>query len=128
MKSILKAIMIAVALMGINTVYAQHAETNLPKWAIGPFIRPEGVNPLISPDTAATFFDPMSKQQWHWEASDTFNPAATVMNGKICVLYRAEDNLAKGIGSRTSRVGFAVSAKGVTVKRESSPVLFPADD
>jgi beta-1,2-mannosidase len=128
MKNFFKAIAVAAICIGFNAANAQQAETNLPKWALGPFVRPEGVNPLISPDTAATFFDPMSKQQWHWEASDTFNPAATVMNGKICVLYRAEDNLAKGIGSRTSRVGFATSSDGVTVKRESKPVLFPAED
>lgn len=128
MKNIFKAIMITAVFMGVNAANAQQAETNLPGWALGPFVRPEGVNPLISPDTTAAFFDPMSKQQWHWEASDTFNPAATVMNGKICILYRAEDNLAKGIGSRTSRVGLAVSKDGVTVKREPEPVLFPADD
>jgi len=128
MKIFFKAIVIAAAFMSVNAANAQQAETNLPKWALGPFVRPEGVNPIISPDTNATFFDPMSKQQWHWEASDTFNPAATVMNGKICILYRAEDNLAQGIGSRTSRVGLAVSSNGVTVKRETRPVLFPAED
>ncbi len=128
MKTLFKAIAIAVAFVGTNAVNAQQAETNLPKWALGPFVRPEGVNPIISPDSTSSFFDPMHQSQWHWEASDTFNPAATVMNGKICVLYRAEDNLAKGIGSRTSRVGLATSTDGVTVKRESKPVLSPADD
>jgi predicted GH43/DUF377 family glycosyl hydrolase len=128
MKNFFKAIVICAALFSINAAKAQQADTHLPKWALGPFVRPAGVNPIISPDTASTFFDPMHRQQWHWEASDTFNPAATVMNGKIFVLYRAEDNSATGIGSRTSRVGLAVSYNGVTVKRESKPVLFPADD
>ena len=36
-----------------------------------------------------------------WESSDTFNPAATIYDGKVVVLYRAEDNSAVGIGSRT---------------------------
>ena len=42
----------------------------------------------------------MRKQQVKWEESDTFNPAATVKDGKIVVLYRAEDNSAQGIGKK----------------------------
>ena len=77
-------------------------------WVIGPFLRPEGVNPVISPQPTE-FYCPMRKQQVKWEESDTFNPAATVKDGKIVVLYRAEDNSAQGIGKRTSRVGYAES-------------------
>jgi predicted GH43/DUF377 family glycosyl hydrolase len=129
MKNLHKVIALAAAFFTIgSSVYAQHADTNLPAWALGPFVRPAGVNPIISPDTSATFYDPMHQKQWHWEASDTFNPAATVKDGKIYVLYRAEDNLAIGIGERTSRIGIASSSNGVTLKRESKPVLFPAED
>ena len=49
-------------------------------------------------------------------------------DGKIVVLYRAEDNSAQGIGKRTSRIGYAESADGVTMKRLDSPVLFPGGD
>ena len=66
-------------------------------WVIGPFHRPEGVNPVISPQPTE-FYCPMRKQQVKWEESDTFNPAATTKDGKIIVLYRAEDNSAQGIG------------------------------
>lgn len=58
----------------------------------------------------------------------TFNPAATTKDGKIVVLYRAEDNSAQGIGKRTSRVGYAESKDGIEMKRMASPVLFPAED
>ena len=34
----------------------------------------------------------MRKAQVHWEALHTFNPAAIVRNGKVYVLYRAEDD------------------------------------
>ena len=64
-------------------------------WVLGPFVRPEGANPVISPQPTS-FYCPMQKQQVKWEESDTFNPAATVKDGKIVVLYRAEDNF-KGI-------------------------------
>ena len=96
-------------------------------WVIGPFHRPEGVNPVISPQPTE-FYCPMRKQQVKWEESDTFNPAATTKDGKIIVLYRAEDNSAQGIGKRTSRVGYAESKDGIEMKRMASPVLFPAED
>jgi predicted GH43/DUF377 family glycosyl hydrolase len=129
MKNIYKVAVVALAFFGaVYHANAQQADTNLPSWALGPFVRPAGVNPIISPDTASTFFDPMHQKQWYWEASDTFNPAATVMNGKIYVLYRAEDNSAKGIGTRTSRIGLAESLNGIAVKREPKPVMYPADD
>ena len=71
------------------------------QWILGPFVRPEGVNPVISPQPT-TFQCPMRKQPVRWEESDTFNPAATVKDGKIVVLYRAEDNKASERGHPAS--------------------------
>ncbi|RYY29180.1 MAG: hypothetical protein EOO04_07680 [Chitinophagaceae bacterium] len=106
---------------------AQKSET-LPDWAFGPFIRPPGKNPVISPDSTSRFFCPMRKEQVDWESNDTFNPAATVKDGKIYVLYRAEDKSGIGIGMRTSRIGLASTTDGVTMTRSPQPVLFPAED
>jgi predicted GH43/DUF377 family glycosyl hydrolase len=100
----------------------------LPDWALGGFVRVAGVNPVISPDSSSRFYCPMHKDSIAWEESDTFNPAAVVRKGKICVLYRAEDNTATGIGKRTSRIGLAESADGLHFKRRRAPVMFPADD
>jgi len=86
------------------------------------------VNPIISPDPGITFDCPMRKATVAWEANDTFNPAATVRNGKICVLYRSEDRSGVGIGERTSRIGIAESTDGIHFKRSGKPVLFPAED
>lgn len=104
------------------------AGNTLPNWAFGGFVRPEGVNPLISPDTSSHFFCPMRQAEVKWEESDTFNPAAVVKDGKIVVLYRAEDNSATGIGKRTSRIGLAESSDGITIKKNPAPVLYPALD
>lgn len=103
------------------------AEVQNQTWAIGPFVRPEGVNPVISPK-GTTFQCPMQGTLVKWEESDTFNPAATVKDGKIVVLYRAEDNSAQGIGKRTSRIGYAESMDGVHMNYRTSPVLYPDDD
>src|ERR1700748_2301220 len=106
-KQLYKIIALAALIFTAINVSTQQADTNLPAWALGPFVRPSNVNPIISPDTSGVFFDPMHQQLWHWESNDTFNPAATVKDGKIYVLYRSEDNSGKGIGERTSRVGLA---------------------
>ena len=102
--------------------------SEFPDWAWADFQRPEGVNPIISPDTTAIFYCPMRQDSVAWEASDTFNPAATVYDGKVVVLYRAEDNSATGIGSRTSRLGYASSDNGIHFQRMTVPVFYPADD
>ena len=104
------------------------APGELPDWAFGPFVRPRGVNPVISPNKETVFDCPMRKRPIKWEESDTFNPAAAVKDGKIVVLYRAEDNTAQGIGSRTSRLGYAETTDGFTMKRDPKPVMFPCED
>jgi predicted GH43/DUF377 family glycosyl hydrolase len=106
---------------------AQSANT-LPSWAFGGFVRPQNINPVISPDSAAVFHDPMSGKENHWESDNTFNPAAATKDGKIIVLYRAEDHSGNIIGFHTSRIGFAESNDGLHFKRKSKPVLFPAYD
>jgi len=100
----------------------------LKSWAIGPFERPQGVNPIITP-SEKTFYCPVTKDTIPWENGDTFNPAAIIKNDTICILYRAEDQSGQGIGKRTSRIGYAQSVNGTTiVKRADKPVLFPQND
>ncbi|MDL2257356.1 glycoside hydrolase family 130 protein [Bacteroidales bacterium OttesenSCG-928-I14] len=99
-----------------------------PTFPLGEFVRPEGVNPVLSPDTSSVFFCPMNQTDVRWEESDAFNPGAVVKDGKICVLYRAEDNSSVGIGSRVSRVALAESADGFNMEKRNAPVVFPADD
>jgi predicted GH43/DUF377 family glycosyl hydrolase len=99
------------------------------KWKIGPFVRPAKGNPVIAPRADSTFIDPIVKRPVHWEVLHTFNPAAIVRNGKVYVLYRAEDDSgAMQIGGHTSRLGLAESADGLTFVRRAEPVLYPADD
>ena len=126
---LLTCLAIGLFLCGFSTLpsSAVSSEKQSKKWVIGPFLRPEKGNPVISPQPTA-FDCPMQKQKIKWEESDTFNPAATVKDGKIVVLYRAEDNSAQGIGKRTSRIGYAESTDGITMSRLKAPVLFPAED
>lgn len=57
-----------------------------------------------------------------WESSGTFNPAVVVHDGKVVMLYRAQDK--RG----TSRLGYAESADGVHFTRRGEPVLSPSAD
>ncbi|MBK6456901.1 MAG: pesticidal protein Cry15Aa [Gemmatimonadetes bacterium] len=98
-------------------------------WMIGPFTKPSAVNPILSPSAAATFRSPMNDSLVQWEAFATFNPAAVVRDGKVFVLYRAEDATgASIIGGHTSRIGLAESRDGVHFTRHPAPILFPAND
>jgi len=54
-----------------------------------------------------------------FESAGTFNPAVVEKDGKIVMLYRAQDQ--KG----TSRLGYAVSEDGIHFQRSASPVFGP---
>lgn len=106
------------------------AATNnpLPAWAFGGFVRPAGLNPVISPNPSSTFVDPMSGKTVAWESNDTFNPGAAIKDGKVVLLYRSEDKSGIAIGERTSRLGYAESSDGLHFTRGTTPVLFPGVD
>jgi beta-1,2-mannosidase len=97
-------------------------------WTIGPFTRPTDA-PVITPDKTTLFNDPIAKAPIRWQALHTFNPAAIIRDGKILVLYRAEDDTGKmQIGEHTSRLGLATSTDGVHFNRLPNPVFYPAED
>lgn len=99
-----------------------------PEWAWTGFRRPEGANPVIAPDTATRFFCPLRREWVAWQEGDTFNPAAAVHDGRVVLLYRAEDRSGEGIGQRTSRLGCAFSDDGVHFERLPEPVFYPDVD
>jgi len=64
----------------------------------------------------------LAPQGTTWESAGTFNPATVLYNGKIAMLYRAQD------ASGTSRLGYAESFDGVHFTRSPRPLLFPETD
>jgi len=97
-------------------------------WMIGPFTRPVDL-PVIIPDPSTLFKDPIRKSPVRWQALHTFNPAAVVRDGKIVVLYRAEDDTGTmQIGEHTSRLGLAVSDDGIHFGQLPAPVFYPEPD
>jgi predicted GH43/DUF377 family glycosyl hydrolase len=97
-------------------------------WSIAPWMR-ASQQPVIEPDSNSQFKDPLTGDSVRWEALHTFNPAAIVRDGKVIVLYRAEDGTGQmAIGGHTSRLGMAVSDDGIHFTRMPEPVFYPAPD
>lgn len=96
-------------------------------WILGPFVKSKS-NPVVSPDSSFKFFDPIKKDSVQWQKADVFNPAAIVMNNKVYLFTRCEDNPFAGIGGRTSRIGLCESDDGIHFKKYPLPVLFPRND
>ncbi|OLB52411.1 MAG: pesticidal protein Cry15Aa [Gemmatimonadetes bacterium 13_2_20CM_2_65_7] len=98
-------------------------------WTFGPFVKPAQVNPIITPNPTSHFRSPMTDSVVAWEEYATFNPAAVVKDGKVFVLYRAEDASGEQqIGRHTSRLGLAESSDGLRFTRRGAPVLYPDTD
>ena len=98
------------------------------RFMLGPFTKVES-NPVMGPRprSESNFSCPWHESIVGWEEKDVFNPAAVVKDGKIHLLYRAEDNVGSTAG--TSRIGLAISDDGLSFKNEdrrSHPVLYPA--
>jgi beta-1,2-mannosidase len=96
------------------------------KWELQPFVKQDANNPCIEALATTTFYCPLRRETVNWEEKDVFNPAAVVRNGKIYLLYRAEDKVGKHAG--TSRIGLAVSEDGLKFTREPKPVFYPDND
>lgn len=110
-------------------LFSQDSTKNvLPSWAFGGFERPANINPIIKPNEKTLFTDPMSGKKVAWEGFYTFNPAATIKDNKVVVLYRAEDKTGTVIGTRTSRIGYAASIDGLAFQRNKTPVVYPGKD
>jgi predicted GH43/DUF377 family glycosyl hydrolase len=94
-------------------------------WMLAPFEKLDTVNPILTPGSLK-FKDPILNKEVAWEEKYVFNPAAVVRNGKVYLLYRAEDTVQKFAG--VSRIGLAESNDGIHFTRRPSPVLYPMND
>jgi beta-1,2-mannosidase len=90
-------------------------------WTLTPFVKIDSVNPIMKPGNG--FFQcPVKKQKIFWEEKDVFNPAIVVKDGKLFMLYRAQDK------TGTSRIGLAESDDGIHFARNPEPVFYPDND
>lgn len=94
-------------------------------WAMLPFEKVDSINPILTPG-ASTFTCPILRKTVRWDEKDVFNPAAVLHNGKVHLIFRAEDTIGKHAG--TSRLGLATSDDGLSFIREPDPVFYPDND
>ncbi|HLP74059.1 MAG TPA: glycoside hydrolase family 130 protein [Bacteroidales bacterium] len=94
----------------------------MPGWELEGFVKVDSINPIMKPSDELVFTCPVSKKEVHWEGRNVFNPAAVVKDGKVYLLYRAQDN------DMTSRIGLAVSEDGLHFAKQPQPVFFPDND
>ena len=99
-------------------------------WPLVGFVKADSVNPIMGPSPVGVFQDPIVRQPVRWEEKDVYNPAVVVKDGRIYLLYRAE-NQAKNKAEtlpKTSRIGLASSTDGLHFTRLPEPVFYPAND
>lgn len=107
---------------GCNTQVEQAGTAITKEWALLDFIKADSINPILKPSPDQIFFCPVSKKEVGWEERNVLNPAAVVKDGKVYMLYRAQDN------EMTSRIGLAVSDDGLHFEKEAEPVFYPDND
>ena len=95
-------------------------------WMLGPFVKENAHNPILSAESSTTFACPVQHESVRWEEKDVYNPTAVVRNNKVYLLYRAEDTVRRVGG--TSRLGLAVSTDGIHFNRMPKPVFYPGND
>jgi beta-1,2-mannosidase len=102
-----------------------HSRAQEKPWMLAPFTKIDSVNPILKPGKLK-FKDPILNKRVAWEEKYVFNPAAVVRNGKVYLLYRAEDTVQKLAG--VSRIGLAESTDGIHFTRRPAPILYPKND
>jgi len=92
------------------------------EWALLGFVKADSINPILEPSADQLFYCPLNKKEVKWEERNVLNPSAVVKDGKVYMIYRAQDN------SMTSRLGLAISDDGLHFKKQPEPVLYPESD
>ncbi len=96
------------------------SENTKQQWLL-PFSKLDSVNPVMQPGDLK-FICPVQQKEIKWEAKNVYNPAITVRNDTMIMLYRAQDS------AGCSRIGLAKSTDGIHFTRNASPVLYPDND
>lgn len=114
------------ALLIFSAMVACSPKEDEKAWQLGTFVKQDDANPILTPLEDTPFWCPVRQDTVFWEAKDVFNPTALVRNGRVHLLYRAEDRVGKYAG--TSRIGLAVSNDGINFERMPEPIFYPEND
>jgi predicted GH43/DUF377 family glycosyl hydrolase len=122
---VLRVCIAFVVISGLCCLSGCNSQDERPTWALYPFEKAHDSNPILKAGDNE-FLCPVRGSLVKWDEKDVFNPAAVVRDGKVQLLFRAEDIIGKHAG--TSRIGLATSEDGVNFKKAPEPVLYPEKD
>ena len=124
----LKSVTAAASTVAIPVFSSSRAlgDPGMDDWALGPFVK-RG-QPVLRPTRDSVFRCPVRGKEVRWEEQNVYNPAAVVRDGKVYLLYRADDRSPDLKWGRTCRIGLAHSDDGVHFTRHPKPVLYPDSD
>lgn len=108
-----------------KTKTVEESSANNTSWALLPFVKSDTNNPVLTAGNNS-FTCPVLNKEVLWDEKDVFNPAAVVRDGKVYLLFRAEDKIGKYAG--TSRLGLATSEDGLHFTKMPKPVFYPDND
>lgn len=91
-------------------------------WSFKEFVKVDAANPILSPDSSYAFTCPVRNENVQWQEKNVLNPTAFVKEGKVYLLYRAQDS------AMTSRLGLAISEDGIHFTKQAAPVFYPMQD
>ncbi len=119
-RAIFLFILIAFAGCKLSENNVSIVDTTKQEWLL-PFSKLDAVNPVMKPGNLK-FFCPVQQKEIMWEEKNVYNPAVTIRNDTMIILYRAQDS------AGCSRIGLAKSTDGIHFVRNASPVLYPDND
>lgn len=102
--------------LSLNFLFAQN------DWQMRGFRKFDEVNPILQPNLSQEFVCPVQHKKVKWESKNVLNPCAIIRDGKVYLLYRAQDSLG------VSRIGLAISTDGIHFEKNQQPILFPDND
>lgn len=91
-------------------------------WTLREVQKFDGNNPVLLPDGRHRFRCPVQRDAVRWEEKQVSGASAVVRDGRVWLLYRAED------AAGTARIGLADSGNGLQFNRHEDPVLYPDRD
>lgn len=86
------------------------------------FVKVDSINPILEPQLNQVFQSPISDKMVRWEERNVLNPSAIIKDGKVYLIYRAQDK------DMTSRLGLAISDDGLHFNKQATPIFYPDND
>ena len=95
LKKVIVLLIISTNIVACNTKKEEIKKLDQSSWSLTSFKKVDSVNPILQPLTNTEFLCPVRGSKVKWEGKDVFNPATIVKDGKVYMIYRAEDFIGK---------------------------------